>query len=99
MRVTTLPAASSLAAGPGTALLRLRSRWAAPRRAAGVRVVARSVSFKISRKLQFGDSVAVAGDCSQLGAWDASKGLKLSWTEGNVWSGQACTVRSFGSCI
>jgi hypothetical protein len=47
------------------------------------------VQFVTQLKLDFGQSVAVLGSCSSLGEWQASRAVRLQWSEGNKWSGTA----------
>jgi phosphoglucan,water dikinase len=47
-----------------------------------------TVSFEIHAQLEYGDGLCVTGNVPALGDWDASRGLVLRWTEGNVWVGR-----------
>ena len=45
------------------------------------------VSFQIEYKTQWGESITVVGDKTQLGNWDPVEGLSLSHSKGGIWSG------------
>lgn len=53
--------------------------------------------FAVPARLKFGEHVAVVGDAPELGAWLPFAGLHLSWTEGDVWAGDAEIPASRGS--
>ncbi len=46
------------------------------------------LSFIIKRKLSYGLHVAMTGDAAALGSWEPREGLKMQWTEGDVWVGE-----------
>lgn len=48
-----------------------------------------SVEFRISQRLSFGEFFKVVGNCDALGNWDLGAGVKLTWTNGDVWVGTA----------
>ncbi len=39
--------------------------------------------------LTFGEGLAVVGSAPALGAWDPNRALRLTWSEGDVWQGEA----------
>jgi hypothetical protein len=47
------------------------------------------VSFRVARATTFGQEVRVSGAPTVLGAWDVENALRLTWQEGDVWSGLA----------
>jgi len=53
-----------------------------------VRVVASGakVHFKMSKSVQFGEEVHLVGSSEPLGSWQISKGQKMKWEDGDVWS-------------
>jgi hypothetical protein len=55
----------------------------APQTSASVHVV----RFSLPYGTNFGQLIAVAGSVPELGSWDSSKALKLTWNSGNVWEG------------
>ena len=44
-----------------------------------------SVRFAVKCQTVFGEVVKVVGSERELGEWNPSNGLRLSWSEGNVW--------------
>mmetsp|Transcript_4360 Transcript_4360/g.15113 ORF Transcript_4360/g.15113 Transcript_4360/m.15113 type:complete len:1131 (+) Transcript_4360:97-3489(+) len=48
------------------------------------------LTFSIQRKLNFGESLRVAGAADALGAWDPDRAIRLEWSDGDVWRGEAC---------
>mgnify|MGYP003585153407 CR=1 FL=1 len=46
------------------------------------------LDFTITTNVGFGNEVVVTGNHPDLGNWDASRGAKLFWNTGNVWSGR-----------
>lgn len=46
------------------------------------------VTILLTRRVEFGDRLAVVGQTPELGAWRAADGLALAWSEGDVWCGQ-----------
>jgi hypothetical protein len=67
------------------------SSEAAAAAAAGSDVVnqVQRVQFSTQLRLEFGQSVAVLGNCSSLGDWQAGSAVRLQWSEGHKWSGTA----------
>ena len=47
------------------------------------------VSFSITQDVGLGTSMYVVGSAEALGNWTPTGGVKLRWTSGNVWTGQA----------
>eukprot|EP00798_Chlamydomonas_sp_ICE-L_P023553 gene23553-9077_t len=70
-------------------------RWAtrSARRCVVVRASSESrqatVSFSCHCPVSFGTMLVVVGSSAQLGDWDLSKALSLSWNEGDVWTADA----------
>lgn len=50
--------------------------------------IPKPVAFSITNNAGFGNEVCVLGPHPTLGANDPLKAIKLSWTSGNVWTGQ-----------
>lgn len=48
-----------------------------------------TVSFSVVSDAGFGSSIFVVGNHPDLGGWDPFRAIKLRWTAGNVWTGQA----------
>ena len=48
-----------------------------------------TLRFRFTAKLSYGETLVVVGSAPSLGSWDASKGARLSWTDGDVWIGEA----------
>jgi hypothetical protein len=46
------------------------------------------VQFKIVKHVEFGESLRVVGSDPALGGWEVEQGVALSWSEGDVWSGE-----------
>lgn len=44
------------------------------------------VAISVSRRVDWGESVAVVGQDTVLGSWQPCQSLPLSWSEGDVWS-------------
>ena len=59
-----------------------------PRAGAGARAAVR-VTFAVGRRLEFGAALGVAGSAHALGAWQPERALMLTWSEGDVWRGEA----------
>lgn len=70
------------------ALARTPSRTHPATSARRVASASATVSFEIHAQLEYGDGLCVTGNVPALGDWDASRGLVLRWTEGNVWFGR-----------
>ena len=49
---------------------------------------AAKVCFKVNKHLKFGQALAVVGNCPALGDWAPEKSVKLSWSEGDCWTGE-----------
>ncbi len=49
---------------------------------------AAKVCFKVNKHLQFGQALAVVGNCPALGEWAPERAVKLSWSEGDCWTGE-----------
>ncbi len=48
---------------------------------------------------QYGDTVAVVGDCPELGNWDISKAYPLEYINANTWFGEIAFTESAGKAI
>lgn len=46
------------------------------------------VTFKVPFRVELGESIAICGDCIELGQWKLNQALQLTWTAGHVWIGQ-----------
>lgn len=44
------------------------------------------VAISVSRRVDWGESVAVVGQDTVLGSWQPIQSLPLTWSEGDVWS-------------
>ena len=70
----------------------------APRQGAGSASSSSSnlnkVLFTLPWSVQFGESLSVSGEGSELGSWNPEESLPLKWNEGDLWA--AGTVRSYG---
>eukprot|EP00240_Pyramimonas_obovata_P014413 CAMPEP_0118950666 /NCGR_PEP_ID=MMETSP1169-20130426/51796_1 /TAXON_ID=36882 /ORGANISM="Pyramimonas obovata, Strain CCMP722" /LENGTH=194 /DNA_ID=CAMNT_0006897555 /DNA_START=134 /DNA_END=715 /DNA_ORIENTATION=+ len=44
------------------------------------------VEFEVDYQTQFGDSVMLAGNSDELGGWDSSKAVQMTWSEGHKWT-------------
>lgn len=51
--------------------------------ATGARV---EVRFSLPHRVDFGQHVCIVGGHEHLGGWDVVRGVKMTWTEGDVWS-------------
>jgi hypothetical protein len=49
--------------------------------------------FAVTHDAGFGNAVFVAGSAPQLGAWDTTRALRLSWSPGHVWRGRVALPR------
>jgi hypothetical protein len=47
-----------------------------------------AVSFAVTKRVRFGQSLRVVGSVPQLGDWDPSRAPELVWSEGDVWTGE-----------
>ena len=47
------------------------------------------IRFQIKRRIEFGERHKIVGDHPVLGEWDASRGLEMSWRDGDEWSVEA----------
>jgi hypothetical protein len=45
-----------------------------------------NLSLKVTYKTNWGQEIGVVGNIPQLGNWDVKKALKMSWTNGHVWT-------------
>mmetsp|Transcript_32121 Transcript_32121/g.55454 ORF Transcript_32121/g.55454 Transcript_32121/m.55454 type:complete len:475 (-) Transcript_32121:32-1456(-) len=62
----------------------------------GVNVSAQNwVSFKVKKPVMPGQVVVVAGSLPELGSWDPSRGLNLTWTAGDFWQADLYTSSPF----
>lgn len=43
------------------------------------------VSFRLPYKTKFGENLCLVGSACPLGEWDVSKGVSMTWTDGDVW--------------
>lgn len=46
------------------------------------------VSFKIPYRCNFGQNLAMIGAGETLGDWDASKCVKMQWSDGDLWTAE-----------
>ena len=72
---------------------RVRSRvaWGRLSRARGVARASSDVvdvRFRIHARVEFGDELVAVGNARALGAWRVDRGLRLRWTDGDVWVGE-----------
>ena len=44
------------------------------------------VTFHIQYRCEYGQRVALLGAPEQLGAWDPTRCVKMSWSKGNIWA-------------
>ena len=44
-----------------------------------------AVTFKLQRKIKYGQSHAVVGNHQSLGSWKVSRAPQMGWSEGDVW--------------
>ena len=44
------------------------------------------VLFTIPWSVQFGESLSVSGEGSELGSWNPEESLPLKWNEGDLWA-------------
>ena len=44
-------------------------------------------TFTIQHAVRYGECLRIVGSCAELGQWKPEKGLVMSWSDGNVWSG------------
>lgn len=44
------------------------------------------VTFKVNYATQFGQELLLCGNAQELGGWDLSKAVKMTWSEGNHWT-------------
>eukprot|EP00879_Flechtneria_rotunda_P007987 GHRR01008368.1.p1 GENE.GHRR01008368.1~~GHRR01008368.1.p1 ORF type:complete len:157 (+),score=10.71 GHRR01008368.1:149-619(+) len=47
-----------------------------------------TVSFFVSKRVAFGERIAVVGPTEKLGCWRPSDGLPLQWSEGDIWTAE-----------
>ena len=52
------------------------------------------VLFTLPWSVQFGESLSVSGEGSELGSWNPEESLPLKWNEGDLWA--AGTIRHYG---
>jgi len=50
------------------------------------------VTFAIRCKTQLGESVCILGSAPELGAWDASSAVEMTWTEDHVWRAEVAVA-------
>ncbi|GMH42311.1 hypothetical protein BSKO_10230 [Bryopsis sp. KO-2023] len=43
------------------------------------------VSFRMPYRVNFGENLCLVGSGSPLGEWDVSRGLSMTWSDGDVW--------------
>lgn len=44
------------------------------------------VRFSINYRCEFGDELRLVGSADELGAWDESRGLRMNWSENDLWT-------------
>ncbi|KXZ49645.1 hypothetical protein GPECTOR_20g502 [Gonium pectorale] len=49
-----------------------------------------TVSFKVQYKCNFGQTVSLVGDSTELGRWSAQQGVRMRWSKGDTWT---CSVK------
>ncbi len=71
-------------------MMRMRPAASSRKGAVSVRCEASAakVSFKMNKHLKFGEALAIVGSCPALGEWAPEKAVKLSWSEGDCWTGE-----------
>ena len=91
-----LPQMATPLARVATARVRTRVRSRVARgRLSLARGVARAASdvvdvrFRIHARVEFGDELVAVGNARALGAWRVDRGVRLRWTDGDVWVGEA----------
>lgn len=47
------------------------------------------ITFTIRKKVSYGQSLGLVGSKQDLGKWDPSRSLELSWSDGHEWKCQA----------
>ena len=47
-----------------------------------------NVRFVLPRRIDFGKSHCMVGDLPALGSWDFTKGINMSWTDGDNWTAE-----------
>ncbi|CAG9462760.1 unnamed protein product, partial [Pedinophyceae sp. YPF-701] len=48
-----------------------------------------TVEFAIPYCTSFGQEVRMVGSAEQLGQWDVTRALSMTWTDGHIWRGEA----------
>ena len=79
LRTSNLPARTRVSAH--RAVRKAASRAATP---SGLN----KVLFTIPWKVEFGESLCVSGEGSELGQWDPEQSLPLKWNEGDLWAAE-----------
>eukprot|EP00197_Chlamydomonas_leiostraca_P010509 CAMPEP_0202865790 /NCGR_PEP_ID=MMETSP1391-20130828/6351_1 /ASSEMBLY_ACC=CAM_ASM_000867 /TAXON_ID=1034604 /ORGANISM="Chlamydomonas leiostraca, Strain SAG 11-49" /LENGTH=365 /DNA_ID=CAMNT_0049545667 /DNA_START=103 /DNA_END=1200 /DNA_ORIENTATION=+ len=80
---TPTPKPSTSPAPPPSTAAAAPKPAAAPAAPTTVKVV-----MRITNRVQMGQSVGIVGSCPEMGAWDGFKAVRLTWGEGDVWSGE-----------
>eukprot|EP01018_Ginkgo_biloba_P022299 Gb_11713 [translate_table: standard] len=57
--------------------------------AASASVGSVEVAFVINQHVQFGQIFKIVGNSSELGNWNISEGVTLTWSTGDIWTGNA----------
>lgn len=47
-----------------------------------------SVTFTVPYKVNFGEKLKLVGSGQEFGEWDATRGLPLTWSEGDLWTAE-----------
>jgi alpha-amylase len=45
------------------------------------------LQFNVRYKTDFGQEVFLVGNVPELGNWEVTKGVRLTWTDGHLWQG------------
>lgn len=53
------------------------------------------VTFRIKKKVSFGNRIAILGE--SLGKWAPEKALKLDWGDGDVWASAPIELDRYGA--
>eukprot|EP01066_Platyproteum_vivax_P009562 Platyproteum_vivax@DN4218_c0_g1_i1.p1 len=46
-----------------------------------------TTSISVRHRTSFGQELMLVGGSEELGGWNANEGVKLTWTEGHIWTG------------
>ena len=51
-----------------------------------------AVRFGVRAELDYGEALMVVGGAKELGSWEPEGGFALTWSDGNVWTGELATL-------